>query len=310
MSITLFLLLLYGVYRGLHNFVLDEFYLKATQSFPNLKFVKINYWAITYEGLTIPLDISPIYLSLFINIGAYVLNLRFLKKDINIKVFLFNQGFFLLTLLLISSRSQLIIFIFIFFSTFFIFRKRLAFFTLLGTIPILILIAITNPLILNRFKTTLNTDSSLQISYGGLALREKKWNSATDLILKEKIFGYGIGDAKGQLLKKYYEDGFTFGGDNQYNCHNQYLETTLQGGIILSSLLIFILIYLLYISFKRKNYLLFCTIVLFTISFITESVLERQRGVLAFVFFICFFNKFNQSFSIKGSQVRWKYHKH
>lgn len=109
-------------------------------------------------------------------------------------------------------------------------------------------------------------------------------------ILGQEAFPKGIGivgiNEKGAALAK--DMGYTRPYENKLNAHNQYLEIfTGMGllGILIFGLLIF---ELTYSGFKYKNiqFLLFLFICLF--SFCFEAILERQIGIMFFVFFCSF----------------------
>lgn len=71
-----------------------------------------------------------------------------------------------------------------------------------------------------------------------------------------------------------------------YNMHNQYMENLLQFGIIGLITLIGILLITFISAVKQCNTLLVTLIVLFAASFLSESVLETQSGILLFTTFI------------------------
>ena len=87
-----------------------------------------------------------------------------------------------------------------------------------------------------------------------------------------------------QLLEKKSERS-KFYIAQQYNYHNQYLQTFATIGIIGISLLIFILFFPIKNFFLTKNYFEIFFLLLIVLSFITESFLERQAGVSFFAFF-------------------------
>lgn len=105
-------------------------------------------------------------------------------------------------------------------------------------------------------------------------------------LIQQNPFGYGTGDVKSVLMSEYQKEGYTGAYENKLNAHNQYLETTIGLGIQGILLLLFILIFALAIAIKRKNYLLYLFIVLVGMNFLTESMLNRQNGVVFFSFFL------------------------
>ena len=72
---------------------------------------------------------------------------------------------------------------------------------------------------------------------------------------------------------------------NEYNFHNQYLQTFAEIGILGLLLLCIILAYPFVIAIKNRDYLTISFLFIIGSSFLTESMLERQAGVVFFAFF-------------------------
>ena len=87
-----------------------------------------------------------------------------------------------------------------------------------------------------------------------------------------------------QLLEKKSERS-KFYIAQQYNYHNQYLQTFATIGIMGIISLIFLLFFPIKNFFSTKNYFEIFFLLLIGLSFITESLLERQAGVSFFAFF-------------------------
>lgn len=114
--------------------------------------------------------------------------------------------------------------------------------------------------------------------------RVMKAYSSWQLIKQKPIEGYGTGNSQIALRQSYLEHGFQHGYEENYNSHNQYLTTTLHFGVIgLFILLLYILIVataLRQLPFLTSIFLITCLLIFFS-----ESILERQHGVLWFAFF-------------------------
>lgn len=115
--------------------------------------------------------------------------------------------------------------------------------------------------------------------------RVAKAYCSIDLIKDNPLLGVGIGDGNDELLKYYLKNGFKFGYDEKYNSHNQFLTTFINTGIFGFFILLILVIYLFYYSITNSNYYLLFFIILNFCFFMTESVLERQNGIVFFVFF-------------------------
>ena len=115
-------------------------------------------------------------------------------------------------------------------------------------------------------------------------IRVYLWKNGIELFCKNLIFGVGIGDGKNELLKIHQKNGNREALRLKYNAHNQFVETSIQLGLIGLMLLlaVFIMAFILAIRLKREPLALFMMI--FFLFFMVESVLLRFTGVLFFSF--------------------------
>ncbi|HBF19973.1 MAG: hypothetical protein CMI36_10765 [Owenweeksia sp.] len=124
--------------------------------------------------------------------------------------------------------------------------------------------------------------------------RKFLWYDGWEVVKEHWLLGTGTGAANEALQRKLQDNDQKFWNgynvyylrDRNYNYHNVYLEHWATHGII--GLLIFLALMLIPFFGKRspegRIFLLVCGI-----SFITESMLERQAGVLFFSFFYSVF---------------------
>ncbi len=137
-----------------------------------------------------------------------------------------------------------------------------------------------------------------------------QWKSSIDAN-NDFFFGNGIGDVKESIIESYVKHNMLKDAERRFNAHNQYIQTYVGLGI-LGLLLLFWIFYYYFIYFiKNKLYLGYMFMVVSGILFITESYLERQKGVVIFTFFICLFVNMvenNVNLSSRGSQVTPKRH--
>ena len=71
----------------------------------------------------------------------------------------------------------------------------------------------------------------------------------------------------------------------KYNFHNQYLQTFATVGCFGLIILIYLLSHLFIVSIIKKDFIVSAFLFLIAMSFLTESMLERQAGVVFFTFF-------------------------
>ena len=117
------------------------------------------------------------------------------------------------------------------------------------------------------------------------AVRKLIWKASFELIKESPVLGYGTGDGKNALLNKYKELGMTGALEKKLNAHNQFLQTWLSVGVIGILILILSLVIPFFQSLKRKNFIYTIFVVICVVSFLTESALETQAGVIFYAFF-------------------------
>ena len=78
---------------------------------------------------------------------------------------------------------------------------------------------------------------------------------------------------------------YRFFAKKKYNFHNQYLQTFATVGCFGLIILIYLLSHLFIVSIIKKDFIVSAFLFLIAMSFLTESMLERQAGVVFFTFF-------------------------
>jgi len=178
------------------------------------------------------------------------------------------------------------------------FGKRSGIALLLFSPALLVSVLWFTPGIKDEFRNTLEwTGEYLRSPSAYLEARSKErelqsnhirlvmWTVTAELIA-EHPFGVGTGDVDRHLHKRLLEYGFVELVDQDLNSHNQYLQTTLETGVLgLIFLLVFVLSSLR--TAIRKNSLLLLVIVAgFAFNALFESFFQRQSGIVFYSFWI------------------------
>jgi O-antigen ligase len=141
----------------------------------------------------------------------------------------------------------------------------------------------------NRFMEFINIGTAGLENSSSTNIRLTIYKNAFQLIKKEPLFGYGIGDYN-STLKNSYKKNAVFLLDKEYNSHNQYISFALIGGLTL----LFFVIYLFYkniiVAISSNNILLFLILVFYGVMMFFENILERENGVIFFAFFLNLFS--------------------
>ncbi len=109
------------------------------------------------------------------------------------------------------------------------------------------------------------------------------------------LIGAGTGDSWESVMPCYKKWDFV-GYYEKYNAHNQYFETMLRLGIMGLSVWLFSLFIPFWFSLQKKHIYYVLLIAIFAIGCFTETMLDRQHGVVFYsffnaVFFSCFLLK-------------------
>lgn len=115
---------------------------------------------------------------------------------------------------------------------------------------------------------------------GSTESRELIWGAAVPLIREHMPWGTGTGDVKDVLVQRYTELGYTHVAEMRLNAHSQLLQTPLTLGLAGAMLLLGLLVVPGLDAIKRKDALMFYFLLLLTLNWGTESMLETQAGVL------------------------------
>tara|TARA_A100001015_G_scaffold148949_1_gene165179 strand:- start:59 stop:1306 length:1248 start_codon:yes stop_codon:yes gene_type:complete len=203
----------------------------------------------------------------------------------------------LFSLILLSSRALILAFIVVFILSFLKWFKtakvsRLMWAKILSIAALFMLSLVFIPAINLRLNDTV---VELQKMFGYDIPKQTNprvfiWRYGADLIAKNPIFGFGVGDAKGELSVALEScDAMFWNGERNvpiqnknYNFHNQFMQTWAEVGIFGFLILLFIIIHPFLLKNSHPLFLIFVGLTF--IGCLTESMFERQAGVVLFAF--------------------------
>lgn len=259
----------------------------------------------SYHPLVQVIGMHAIYMAMYICFcifivvyfyGHIVFDERVLYKKI---IFFCGIAYFIVFLFLLSARAEIVAFFLISFTGIIIYafkkRKILQALGLAGIMVIFFAILIYfSPQNKERFKEAINYKSQYSIDkhWGGRAERLLMWDCSMDLVKDNLLTGVGTGDAQGQLNECYKSKNYgalLYYPNTQYNSHNQYLQTTIDIGIVGLGVLLVCFSIVAIRAISIKNYLGLSFIILFAICCFTESMLESNKGIIFYSFFSSLF---------------------
>lgn len=286
-----------GVYNVEEGYTLSHLFGRIFGDTPQLgEYAYFNYQHFTYHYFAAPLGFQPIYFSLFLTLAAYFSiwlawdNKRAGRSAFKIRgISLF--AFFFLIVMLLSSRSQSMVFILtsvLWSVVWAIKNKKLILGLSVGLMVVLfgMMMIMVNPINKSRFTEMVDTKNTYEeTEWMGRSLRIQKWQYALELIKENPIIGVGIGDAPDELMRVYAENDFQIGIKNKFNSHNEYLQFAIHSGILGLLFLLISLAYPAWVGLKSQKNLFLAFVILFSLSLITEAMFERTKGIMFFTFF-------------------------
>jgi O-antigen ligase len=251
----------------------------------------------TYHDLSKPFDTGAIFFSFFIVVSLLRYNnIVWIYDSKRLKAIIFV--FLLIMLFLLSSKLMIVVGTFMIVMKYYIgiFRylkeNRVALFAL-----IIVFLVALYPVIQRLSKIAdphleivMDKKYSWDSPLNGLNLRLIQTRYGIELLNDNNAWVLGLGIDKTQILlnKKYKETGIYSGYDGSedtgyqnYNFHNQYIETLVRSGVV-GLLLLILILFMLIKTPKTRMFVGGWEVLLLILFFFTESVLERQIGIVYF----------------------------
>jgi O-antigen ligase len=241
-----------------------------------------------YDKIAILLNKHTTYFALFVVLGILFVFYELLNKKKDIIVSLVLLTLFIPMLYMLSVRISVLALLLGGFILLAYHLKTKYVILFLMTLPILFGTIYLTPNFQKRFeKSTIENTEIEDVDY-----RKLHWKAVLETISKNSLLvGIGTGSNRDYLYNKYKEYKLTAAYEDQYNAHNQFLEITLNYGLIGFLLFLFLLVYLALLFFKSKNSLAASILVVSITFMLTESILERHSGIIVFSLFMSLFFK-------------------
>lgn len=243
------------------------------------------------------------YYSMYISLSiSYVLMMLFRKIATLYKILLIGVVFILFVgLIFLSARSILIYTVIttVFLLPFYLENKRNKY-ILIGSSLIVIVIGIlainNNTYLKNRFTSQLSEDIISSQSFENMTVNEpriERWKLGVELALKSPFVGHGTGDEVMLLKEKYKEKKYIYSYVNGFNVHNQYLSIFIKHGIIGLCIFLGMLFYFYTLVIRAKEFMYLAFLFGITFFFLTENVLDANKGIFYFSFFNAIFGYYS-----------------
>lgn len=255
--------------------------------------VFIDEWGFSHDRLSAPIDMQAVYFSMYLSLCILMLLFTLKEKwwliSKSTKVLLLSLTFYFLGFVVALGARTMIVALMSVIISYIVYTAVLYknFKILISAVMIPLVFAgfvFLNPVVTTRFlDLKLGRDSAT--NYEGYFARLDIWRPGVEVIMENFWIGVGTGDHESELHKKYLKYGFTEGVRLNFNMHNQYLQTMLNFGVL--GLVSFTIVLLVQIraSISMKNPLYLSFLALFILGCLTESMLNRNKGIVFFILF-------------------------
>jgi len=280
----------HGSYILNHN--LSDYY--NDYSFWKMVNMRYSHFAYTYLSIFKHPSYFSSYLIFAIVIIIYFFKNRLIKNNLLMIAYALLIVFFVIMIYLLQSRAGIICLgvTFIFLTTIELKKKMKKKYHFLA----LALVGLGGFLVFTNAQINKNISQINKLFEEGnisnLSESEQRlqlWYTSTKVIKDNFWFGTSPANLTDELVKKYEELGFENAADDGLNTHSQYLESFAGLGILGFLSLMFVMVYTFIISIRKRHYLLFFLMLILSINFLFEAMLNRMAGILFMMFFISLF---------------------
>lgn len=263
-----------------------------------------------YHALVQPFGQHAVYFSVYIYIGLVFMYHHSAGRP---------RGWLLAAMLLLAGTivllsSKLIIFLFLLHVLALLFkrllhqrRKAYTYLALLTLVLGTAILFLTKNPVRERFSDLANGNVALLKQarfepsnyFNAWQLRFLLWKFSVETLNEQQRWLIGVtpGDAQDELNAKVRQYNMYVGeksrGDYGYlhhNCHNQYVQSLLETGLIGLGLLLAILTLSVAQARRRRDVAALFVVLIFAYFFLTESALERMIGIVPFMIFLSLMN--------------------
>ena len=138
--------------------------------------------------------------------------------------------------------------------------------------------------IVNTFQDAKAVVGGADLNNKSFGQRIEAWKAAVFSVKQHPLTGVGYIGVRAQMDSAYTANHSSLREVNRVMPHNQYLDTAMQSGLVSGLLLLIFLIWSGYSGITGHKPELTAVVICFAASFMFESILERQAGILIFVF--------------------------
>ena len=249
-----------------------------------------GYWLSYFFGSYFSANQHPSYVAIFVLFSIVITLESIITRTLSFKfrlIWIVAFAILISSLYFLSSRSALII-VFIIIPLYIYLKFKAANKINTALILIVLLTIAGFSIIRTNGRISYYMNQVTKGSIKEMLVKDSRiliWQSSFKIINENLILGVGIGDVRDELMVKYREIGDQDLIASKYNAHNQFLEITIEGGIVSLISFLLIIFYMTYSAIINKNLLLIFFVAIMIFFFMFETVLYRLAGIIFFSYF-------------------------
>lgn len=249
-------------------------------------------WMFAHDQFSDPIQMQAVYFSIYVAFSLLII-LCYAVADVDkerelpwwlltVTIPILSLSLILMGARTVTMVTLLLVLGILFYSAW---TKRALIFGVAALLIVLVfsLFVAFHPVLKNRFRDLVTSDSK-SIYYDGYNSRLRIWKPGMKVIKDNFWLGVGTGDDQDLLDREFIKSNY-IEGVGIHNMHNQYLQSLLSYGILGLILIVCIFGFQFWIAIRQRNILYLSFLILVCFSMLTESVLNRNKGVLFVVFF-------------------------
>jgi len=249
------------------------------------------------HNFSLPIELHATYFAMYTALSLFIFLLSALQEKLNHKKILYGFCCSILFagIIQLTSRAVFaaIIIIALLGISIFLFqgKKRIGF-----LVASILIISITFFIITKvdafklRYVSELKNDlTQTAINDEVLEPRVVRWELAWSLIKVSPVIGYGNGSEKELLKQLYFQNKLYISYLEEFNVHSQYLSFLLRAGIIGLTVYIIAVFFGFSIAVQKNDFLFFAFMLLIAIVSLSENILDVNKGIFFYSFFLSFF---------------------
>jgi O-antigen ligase len=268
-----------------------------TISYFHLPLTTLFTTAFINHNFSLPIELHATYLSMYAALALFIFLYAALRESSISKKIIYTVSILILFAGIVQLTSRAVFASLLFIVpvgvSFFLLagKRRIIFLSLSGVIGLSTFLIITK---VNAFKmryvSELKNDlTQVAINNEILEPRVARWELAFDLVKKAPLTGYGKGAEKDLMQQQYFQHKLYISYLQQFNVHSQYLSFLLMAGVIGLIVYLFVLYYACSIAVTNNDFLFFSFLALIAIVSLSENILDVNKGIFFYSFFLSFF---------------------